>query len=554
MDVSSTLAAMVGASSPMVDSSSGIDEDGANPEPLGAKVVASEAHPEGSSVNNDEDDEEDDDDDGVQVTIGAINSSPAAGAGPNFNRRFSKGGGGGGAAKVATPVSAAAAAAAENGNEAVEKQKTTIDIEAEGNINGMPVKEFDLDSIIDKPWRKPGADITDYFNYGFNELTWKAYCTKQQNLRVSNGLPAIGHPNFAPEKKTSLIDTQIGRGAISGGGGGGFQKKPLVIDMAKIREKFNILGDRGGAVATQQLPQPRRMDYNRAPDPGTSSIAVIGGSDSTSRRSQISSQDPSAPLGIPTIGGAGSSISKPQPPAPFMPGFGSGSGFGDMSRPPPGFPPGFGAGPPPGVPIPSFPPQVAAAPPPPAASAPPPFGAPHNPYGADLFSAPPVAPSPFPPQSQMAPMAGPPGASVMPSSGWGAAMPPAAMPPAGPPPLGFGAPASIPAALQRSASPTVKEEEEDEDDRARRRDHSHHRESSRQRSTSPEGRHRSPSRSSKDPSSSSSSSKHRSSEKHRKRGGEEDASSRTHHKKSKKSEKDRDGHRRDEDEVKKEVE
>ena len=79
-----------------------------------------------------------------------------------------------------------------------------------------------------------------------------------QSLRVSNGLPAIGHPNFAPDKRSgfnsSLIDTQTGRG------GGGFQKKPLVIDMAKIREKFNILGDRGGAVATQQQqPPPRRM-------------------------------------------------------------------------------------------------------------------------------------------------------------------------------------------------------------------------------------------------------------------------------------------------------
>lgn len=30
-----------------------------------------------------------------------------------------------------------------------------------------------------------GADLSDYFNYGFNEDTWKAYCDKQRRLRMS---------------------------------------------------------------------------------------------------------------------------------------------------------------------------------------------------------------------------------------------------------------------------------------------------------------------------------------------------------------------------------
>ena len=70
-----------------------------------------------------------------------------------------------------------------------------------------------------------------------------------QSLRVANGLPAIGHPNFAPDKSstTSLV-------AEASGGFG--SKKPLVIDMNKIREKFNILGDKP-AIPVQQ-PRPRR--------------------------------------------------------------------------------------------------------------------------------------------------------------------------------------------------------------------------------------------------------------------------------------------------------
>ena len=31
-----------------------------------------------------------------------------------------------------------------------------------------------------------GAEITDYFNYGFTEDTWKAYCEKQRRLRLDN--------------------------------------------------------------------------------------------------------------------------------------------------------------------------------------------------------------------------------------------------------------------------------------------------------------------------------------------------------------------------------
>ncbi|EHY66833.1 hypothetical protein NEAUS04_1343 [Nematocida ausubeli] len=38
----------------------------------------------------------------------------------------------------------------------------------------------------DKPWNKPGEDITDYFNYGFNETTWKEYLNKQKKLREKN--------------------------------------------------------------------------------------------------------------------------------------------------------------------------------------------------------------------------------------------------------------------------------------------------------------------------------------------------------------------------------
>lgn len=41
------------------------------------------------------------------------------------------------------------------------------------------VYDLDLDSISEKPWRSVGADPSDYFNYGFTEDSWRAYCARQ---------------------------------------------------------------------------------------------------------------------------------------------------------------------------------------------------------------------------------------------------------------------------------------------------------------------------------------------------------------------------------------
>jgi len=76
-------------------------------------------------------------------------------------------------------------------------QPKGIDLDTPGTVNGVSVYEFDLDSLQaeEKPWRKPGADITDYFNYGFTEDTWTKYCERQRRLRLENNVPAIGGPN-----------------------------------------------------------------------------------------------------------------------------------------------------------------------------------------------------------------------------------------------------------------------------------------------------------------------------------------------------------------------
>ena len=67
-------------------------------------------------------------------------------------------------------------------------RSSTIDIEAKPihEPSGKPITEVDMDADFgedDKPWRRPGQDQTDYFNYGFDEFTWSSYCLKQDTLR-----------------------------------------------------------------------------------------------------------------------------------------------------------------------------------------------------------------------------------------------------------------------------------------------------------------------------------------------------------------------------------
>ena len=62
--------------------------------------------------------------------------------------------------------------AAEKAKE-TEKSSTTSDSESKENREPSGKKDKplipnpEIDSLDDKPWQKPGADLSDYFNYGF---------------------------------------------------------------------------------------------------------------------------------------------------------------------------------------------------------------------------------------------------------------------------------------------------------------------------------------------------------------------------------------------------
>ncbi|KAF7635671.1 3-hydroxy-3-methylglutaryl coenzyme A synthase [Meloidogyne graminicola] len=137
--------------------------------------------------------EEDSEDDEFVVTIGDIKSNLVVpfGTAATLTKQTKSGGGGG----IIT-----------NG--------TTIDLDTNPILkDGTPIYDLDLATMEDKPWRKPGADITDYFNYGFNEV-----------------ITSTGLTTFAGGRQ--LVN-------LSGGGGGGGQDKQqqkvqkIIVDLSK---------------------------------------------------------------------------------------------------------------------------------------------------------------------------------------------------------------------------------------------------------------------------------------------------------------------------------
>ncbi|KAL2228365.1 UNVERIFIED_CONTAM: FIP1V-like protein [Sesamum indicum] len=48
--------------------------------------------------------------------------------------------------------------------------------------------EVDIDGFEEKPWRLPGIDMSDFFNFGLNEDSWKDYCKRLEQLRLETSM------------------------------------------------------------------------------------------------------------------------------------------------------------------------------------------------------------------------------------------------------------------------------------------------------------------------------------------------------------------------------
>jgi pre-mRNA 3'-end-processing factor FIP1 len=155
---------------------------------------------------------------------------------------------------------------------------------------GKPIlsTDFDVDfpSESSKPWRKPGADITDYFNYGFDEFTWASYCLKQQQMPKE-----VKEITQQAEQMKAFVEGIPGGGmggmpgmpGMPGAGAGGDMSGMAMPNEAQMQQMF-------AAMASQGL-DPSSMDPSQfmqfmsgpganmmgGPQPPTGPAASFGG-------------------------------------------------------------------------------------------------------------------------------------------------------------------------------------------------------------------------------------------------------------------------------------
>ncbi|XP_066515768.1 pre-mRNA 3'-end-processing factor FIP1 isoform X2 [Hoplias malabaricus] len=334
---------------------------------------------EAPGEDEDSESDSDDDDDDVRVTIGDIKTGA-----PQYTTYG------------ATPVNLNIKTGSNRPYGAVGTKVKGVDLDAPGNINGIPVLEVDMESFEEKPWRKPGADLSDYFNYGFNEETWKAYCEKQKRLRM-------GIDPIAISSTTSKISVQQGRT-------GNDKEVSVVAHVTKtdFTSPPNIYktGQNSSRISPPQWAGPPSQDtpfYTKS----SGTIDVIGGQTATISRVEgrrrhnleenniqvisehSSNETEPAPVKLPTFFPPGP-LPPNIPPPPFLPPPPVSQAPPlippprlPITVPPPGFPP------PPGAPPPSLIPTIENS---------------GHPGGYDCR---PVAPYPFPPGGYPPPMQAP---------------------------------------------------------------------------------------------------------------------------------------------------
>ncbi|OJD16190.1 hypothetical protein AJ78_03622 [Emergomyces pasteurianus Ep9510] len=239
------------------------------------------------------------------------------------------------APKIETPTlhhaTAVKPAAPQKPGSAYPAQHTsTIDVNANPvhPTTNKPILSTDLDADFptenDKPWRRPGSDMTDYFNYGFDEFTWASYCLKQQTLRkdvvdqkkqmdemhafLGGGLPGMPGPSPGPGQGPGTPNI------VPGGGTPGPGQGPPQVT--------------GPPASAMPGMAPGMPDMSQEMMQGMFTSMMAQGLDPASMDPMTFMQHAQAMMG----GG---------PPGP-VPGPGSGPGPGG----PPGGQPGFGGQPP----------------------------------------------------------------------------------------------------------------------------------------------------------------------------------------------------------------
>ena len=115
--------------------------------------------------------------------------------------------------------------------------------------NQKSVYDLEIGKLTEKPWLDRNSDLSDYFNYGFNEDTWKLYCERQKQMRLEASMLA----------KIKTVDGNKNQGGISNRSAGQIAQKSMQGPQIGNRGQPNAgVQSRSGVLPKipQQPPQP----------------------------------------------------------------------------------------------------------------------------------------------------------------------------------------------------------------------------------------------------------------------------------------------------------
>ncbi|KAF9072800.1 Fip1 motif-domain-containing protein [Rhodocollybia butyracea] len=93
-----------------------------------------------------------------------------------------------------------------------------IDPTVPGVLDGRAIFEVDMGAMTDRPWRRAGSDISDWFNYGFDELSWEAYCYRRRDIGELADVLKLNVINFSamPEEQLTALPSELRQMVMTG--------------------------------------------------------------------------------------------------------------------------------------------------------------------------------------------------------------------------------------------------------------------------------------------------------------------------------------------------
>ncbi|KFM28697.1 Glycosyltransferase-like protein LARGE1 [Auxenochlorella protothecoides] len=130
---------------------------------------------------------------------------------------------------------------------------------------------LDIDRVVDAPWRIPGIDPSDFFNYGLNQRTWKEYTARIEKFRQE----------FTMQNRIQTLDQALpGRQEATGATRYPKSAPSAASSVAEAMYRASVTSERPARVTHGRSGSPWDhiivlTDGLLPPDPAPTSVAVL---------------------------------------------------------------------------------------------------------------------------------------------------------------------------------------------------------------------------------------------------------------------------------------